>query len=323
MRAEKEASKIATLSRIFLYKAAECVYEMRCPQNLPDLEQDQPLFSLSIRKSASLRSLLNSKSFYGWFKIDVILTNPDIVIERWHMINLPPKPELVPDAKSQGELRTIIYRQMSQILRSVYSMLNTLPAKTLQLQLSQLPTNTRQITAVCDQFKSLPAKNESMGEFETAQIRFGPISTPAGRTVIFCNHRIELDNELPCPIRTGQHYDFSESQREAPTMEQHEYSEESIQQSRGQTFGMSYDPTGSMLNAMFSKTPNSFSSFTSEDFIPHGSNENEEQKDVEEVSLPDLQVLVETNIERGFHDKTTLDEIRNRFYELKAETEDL
>ena len=65
---DTERNKLQSISRLFLYKVAETIYETRSPQDLPDFEPEHsPVFSLGVRNSPSLRSLLTYKSHYGWF----------------------------------------------------------------------------------------------------------------------------------------------------------------------------------------------------------------------------------------------------------------
>ena len=313
-------TKLTSLSRMFLIKAAECIYENRSPESLTDLEKDNPLFSLQIRKSNQLRSILSSKHFFGWFKLDIILANPDIVIERWHLIQLP----IHPDAKmqtnyNQNELKIQTYRIMCQNMRSLYSMLNTLPAKTLQLQLSQLPMNNLKIKAVCDPFQKLPAQNEEFTELETARLRFGPITTPVGRTVIFLNHRISLEEEIPRPIISTQHWYVP---MELPS------TQNSLLQLNEPTPSCSLMNENSLANGAsavnFSNTP-AFNSMNHDDFIAKNSPIAETPPsptptpppDIIPMSIDDFVRLVQENMNDGFEDSVSLDDIKTRFTEVK------
>ena len=326
---DNEKTKFQSLSRLFLYKVAECIYETRCPQDLPDFEPDPSVFSLSVKKSSSLRSLLTYKSHYGWFQIDLILTNPDIIIERWHLIHLPLKIEVPNQFPTVGELREYVYRQFSQIIRSIYSMCNILPSKTLQIQIQKLPTNTRRIKAVCEPFHALPAVYESISEYETGRIQFGPIITPVGRTVVFCTHRIDLDNEIPCPISTAQHYNFTLNSSSNDSDDLIEFNQNfaannDFLNGPGVT-GLSYDPNASALTSIFSTTPGSFSSFRAEDFLPqaHVSEDSQDsQNDIEEYSLNDFQQMIENCLDNGIDDTPSLEKIKQRYHEIAAEIDE-
>ena len=327
---DQEKNKLQSLSRVFLYKIAECIYETRCPQDLPDFEQENPpMFSLAIQKSRNLRSLLTYKSHYGWFKIDIILSNPDIVIERWHMIHLPLKAKVPNEYPSKRELNTAVHRQFSQFMRSIYSMCNVLPAKSLILQLKQLPTNTRTVKAVCESFHALPAVNESFSEFETARIQFGPIVTPVGRTVIFCTHRIDLDDEIPRPIRTAQHYDFTNLGKDTTLpdlLDLNDPINEVSAHNGNNNFGtgLSYDPNASVLGSHFSSTPGSFSSLQIDDFIPASvPSDDLENGKLQTYELKDLKELIENSLKVGVNDKTDLNDIRSRFIDVSAEIDRL
>ena len=326
---DNEKTKFQSLSRLFLYKVAECIYETRCSQDLPDFEPDPSVFSLSIKKSSSLRSLLTYKSHYGWFQIDLILTNPDIIIERWHLIHLPLKVEVQNQFATVRELREFVYRQFSQIIRSIYAMCNMLPSKTLQIQIQKLPTNTRRIKAVCEPFHALPAVYESISEYETGRIQFGPIITPVGRTVVFCTHRIDLDNEIPRPIRTAQHYDFSINTSSNDSNDLIEFNQNFATNTdflnAPSITGLSYDPNASALTSNFSTTPGSFSSFRAEDFLPqfHASDDSQDsQKDIQEYSISELENLIEDCLEKSIDEKPNLEDVKNRFKGIASEIDE-
>jgi len=203
---ENEGQKMASMARMFLIKVAEAIYSVRCPGEITDfVNDDESWFSVKSKKSSQLRQVLSSKNMHGWFKIDVILTNPDTILERWYMIQLPPsktdQPVMKPESRSEA------YRHFSQIYRSIISLLHSLPCFFLNNQLSRVSLNNRKIFAICDPFKPLPAHNDPFSELETGQIRFGPVMFPAGRVIVFCHHLIDLHHEIPRPIRTAEHYD--------------------------------------------------------------------------------------------------------------------
>lgn len=313
--------KLTSLSRMFLYKVAELIYENRSPDSLPDLEKDNPLFSLQIRKSNQLRSMLASKNFYGWFKIDIILTNPDIVVERWHLMQLPSSENYKPPGNpTQNELKIQAYRQMSQIIRSIYAILNCLPAKTLSMHLKQLPTNTRKFKAVCEPFQILPANNEEYTTYETARSMFGPVTTPVGRTVIFLNHRISLEEELPRPI-VSPHQWISESPIQIDL-----FSSE-----QDPPFPENEAPSSLVTAATnFSNTP-ALSSFTQADYMPYQTQTNSENpslqssgpstsSNVEQMDASDLIRLIQENMNNDFDEAPTLESIKERFDVVKTTT---
>ena len=328
---DTEKTKLQSLSRLFLYKVAESIYETRSPQDLPDFEPEQPqVLSLGVRKSSSLRSLLTYKSHYGWFQVDIILTNPDIVIERWHLIHLPLKAEYENTYSSPRDLREHIFRRFSQFLRSIYSMSNVLPAKTLQLQLKQLPTNERKLKVVCEPFHALPAVYESISEYETARLQFGPIVTPVGRSVVFVTHRIDLDNEINQTIRTAQHYTFSSSRNSGIMKDLIQFPPSPAMTNEfagNEPIATSYDPTSSALMSNFSQSPGSFSSLRMEDFTHFNQNNEENQdsqtdSDIQVFTLNELEEMIQNCMKEGFNDKTSVDEIRKRFNEVSNEIDE-
>lgn len=183
----EEMQKYVQLTRIFFCKIIECVYSSRCPKELSDFTEDEEAwFSVSIPKSLSLRQLVSRRTDYGWFQIDVILTDPDVVLERWVLLHEPSdfsasRPLI---GTSRSDLRRHVFRRFSQVLRSIYAMLNVLPTKTLEFALSQITVTRRRITAVCSHFMSLPARDfRDDDRFMTV---FGPVTTPLGRCAITC-----------------------------------------------------------------------------------------------------------------------------------------
>jgi hypothetical protein len=199
---EKEIQRLASLSRIFVYKVAELIYSIRCPNELPDFSPDKCQFSLTIPQSASLRQHICSRLFHGYFKIDILLTNPEFLIERWYIEQLPPLKDCEMEFKK--ETKQIIYENFSSTLRSVYCLLNAMPAKALALQMSQIPTCERRITAFASDFKSLNDKPQPMEGRHVSVHRLEPIKTVVGRIVITCQYLTSLDNELPVIVPSSR-----------------------------------------------------------------------------------------------------------------------
>lgn len=228
---EKEIQRLASLSRVFLYKVAELIYSIRCPNELPDFSPDQCQFSLTIPQSASLRQHIFSRLFHGYFKIDILLTNPEYLIERWYIEQLPPHKNCKMEFKR--ETKQIMYEHFSSTLRSVYSLLNAMPAKTLALQMSQLPMCDRRITAFASDFKSLDDKPEPMEGRHVSVVRLEPIETVIGRTVITCQYLTSLDSELPAILpnskRSASSSSGSDSTRYVPVNDSTSYEQGNIE----------------------------------------------------------------------------------------------
>ncbi|OHT11122.1 hypothetical protein TRFO_04082 [Tritrichomonas foetus] len=212
---KKEEQKFARLALTFLYKTMEAIYSIRCPKQVDFVEEDKnsSWFNLNIPRSNSLRQKLQSSFYHGWFSIDICLTdNQDFteIIERWYLIHIPVKQtETLPSLSTNlKDLKFHTYRRFSQILRSIYSMINALPATTLSIVLQQLTTTKRRIVANVSGFQKFPAQITSFCEEETAKIRFGPIVTPIGQSVVICHYRLDLQPLIPTPIRTAPHYKF-------------------------------------------------------------------------------------------------------------------
>ena len=138
---QEEIQKYVILTRLFFCKMIESIYYNRCPKELSDFTEDKEhWFSLDIPQSQSLRKLIGGETPYGWFKLDVVLSDSNCVIERWIISNKDYKPTdsrtiLVGDCKN---IKSYIYKRFSKMMRSVYSTMNMMPAKILELQISNL-----------------------------------------------------------------------------------------------------------------------------------------------------------------------------------------
>lgn len=200
---ESDVQKYMLLSRVFLCKAMECIYSNRCPKDLSDLvEDEEKWFSLNIPKSESLRQLVSARHSHGWFKIEIILTDPDIIVERWTLLHLHlGHDDVVLLCEDKNELKNETYKNFSKVLRSVYSMLNALPTKTIDIINSQVPTCTRRITAECSQFNRLPIKENDMTALQSSsgikKYKFGPVFSPIGKCIILCESIQNIDSLLP------------------------------------------------------------------------------------------------------------------------------
>jgi hypothetical protein len=194
---ERETTTCAQLIKIFLFKVIECICSNRCPADFSDLEDDtETWFSISIPKSQSLRQLSMRSREYGWIQIDVTLTNPETLLERW--INYSQsRPIFGPDPAA---LKRHLERCFAQTLRSVHCVLNALPAQSLSYQFGQLSVSNRRITAVSSHFQSLPVKNSEWTENSIVQ-EFGRSMTPLGSCWIKCFSVRDFAVFLPCIFR--------------------------------------------------------------------------------------------------------------------------
>ena len=196
----EEQQKYMSLTRIFLCKVIECIYCNRCPKELSDFTFDEDRwFSLDIPKSSSLRELVSRRANYGWFQIDVSITDLEMIVERWILIH-----EEVGTTESRPlltgknrELRHHTFRRYSQILRSIYSMLDALPVKTLELCLGHISGTNRRITAVCSHFRTSAYTPEEFTDQDKLEVDFGPVITPFGKVSIRCTTIKNIEMFIP------------------------------------------------------------------------------------------------------------------------------
>jgi hypothetical protein len=198
---DADTEKYVRLAHVFLCKVMECIYINRCPEELSDLAADEvQWFATEVKRSESLRKLAYPHARHGWFKIDIILTDPDVIVERWTLRHDPIDPEFASDLNfgdSSDVIKKILDRRFSQMMRAIYSMLNFLPTKTLELALSQMPHTNRKITAICSHFhtrKWLGDDLESSGH--TEHYYFGPVTSPVGSCIVEC----ETYSDITCFI---------------------------------------------------------------------------------------------------------------------------
>ncbi|OHT15931.1 hypothetical protein TRFO_13592 [Tritrichomonas foetus] len=191
---ESEQRKYLDITKAFLCKAMECIYVNRCPNELSDLtSDDQKLFTINVPKSESLRRFLISSHNFGWFRILVKLTNPEVILERWTFIHATIREsDKIPKSKDD------VYRHFSRVLRSIYSMLNALPTKSLEIILSNFPACNRRITAECFHFSKDPISFPVFSENPSIdKQRFGPVITPVGKIMIACETVTDITIYIP------------------------------------------------------------------------------------------------------------------------------
>ena len=196
----------------------ETVYFLRCPNQADFVaeEEGNKWFNMDIPRSNQLRQKIQSPFYHGWFCIDISITdNKEYreTIERWYMIHIPSKQtETTPSITNFNNLKDLkfyTYRRFSQFLRSIYSMINVLPATNLGIVLKQLKTSKLQMSANISAFQKFPAQIKAFCDSETSKLRFGPVVTPIGQTVVICHYRVDLMPLIPTPIRAAPHYKFN------------------------------------------------------------------------------------------------------------------
>ena len=232
-----ETQKFAFVSRTFLFKTMECVYQVRCTDQVADFIPDEEnWFMLDVPKSVSLRQKISSQPYHGWFSIDISVSGTSDVVERWYLMHLPVKQtDSVPSLSTNlKELKAHTYREFAQTLRSVYSMLHCLPAYTLSYYLSGFRTAKQSLVASTTSFQKFPAKLNSFCDDETAKLKFGPVVTPLGRTLVICQYRVDVTGLVPSPIRTAPRYNFPRV--ETPPVDEGF----GVSESREDTYGQSF-----------------------------------------------------------------------------------
>lgn len=321
---KQETQKFAFVSRTFLYKTMELIYENRCPDRVADfLPDDERWFFMNIDRSLSLRKQVSSTSSHGWFSIDISISETSEIVERWYLIHLPIKQnETVPSLNTNlKELKLHTYRHFAQILRSIFSMMHCLPAWTLSFYFKKFKTVSRKLVANCSTFRKFPVDMSSFTDNETANVKFGPIITPVGKTLVICQHQLDITSMIPSPIRTAPHYVFPRV--ESPPLI------DGLSVSASQTYGCEQSYNGSVA----SMTP--IPSFNIQSFVPDRFVDGfelieipESRQEEEEVANPCLSVdefleLLDSVEGKRVSKPVTVEQVREDYEHVKQELEKL
>lgn len=173
------------LNHVLMCNAVLCIYKTRCPLQISDIMDDnQEWNELKLPKVQSIIRKVSSKYSHGWIRIDVILDNPDEIIERWYIINTPSPAKSSPQANTENKY--LIYRKIQVVLRSLFSILNTLPAKAIDLTLSNFPERPRHISLVLTPLSDFPVDEPKV--HSSMQISLPEVQTPYGSILIRCEY---------------------------------------------------------------------------------------------------------------------------------------
>jgi hypothetical protein len=196
--------KLGYLTHTFLTKTIEAIHFIRCPEQFPDFElRGRSWLSTNVPSSPTLQQQVAADSLYGWFSVDISITDPVHIVERWYLIHLPLKSTESGSAldSSLEDCKRRAHRSFSQCFRGIFSMLHFLPAAHLCFVLKQFKAVKRSLIGNTSSFQRFPARIQGYTDTETAILKFGPVVTPIGKTVVICQHRIDLLSLIPTPVR--------------------------------------------------------------------------------------------------------------------------
>lgn len=317
----EEMQKYISLTRIFFCKIIECIYYNRCPEELSDFTFDEDQwFSLDIPKSSSLRELVSRRTIYGWFQLDVMISDLDMVAERWILVHeqceiTESRPIFI---GKKRDLRYYTFRRFSQIIRSIYSMLNTLPVQTLRFALKQLSASNRRITAVCSHFRSLPIGKEDINKASPRdnllEIDFGPIITPLGKCTIQCTTLNNISMFIPKIINKNELSSLSFQMK--PQFKKNEESSNTQDFEDSMWFQYSLETTSSSLSNSILKR-----SFTPDNFI--GEKQEQDQEKQAKLQSPEEFLDYLSDLSVKFPNDVDEKEANELFLDLKDETDKL
>lgn len=314
----EEMQKYISLTRIFFCKIIECIYYNRCPEELSDFifDEDQ-WFSLDIPKSPSLRELVSRRTIYGWFQLDVMISDLDMVAERWILVHeqcetTESRPIFI---GKKRDIRYYTFRRFSQIMRSIYSMLNALPIQTLRFALNQISASNRRITAVCSHFRSLPIGKEDINKSSPRdnllEIDFGPIITPLGKCTIQCTTLNDISMFIPKIINKNELSSLS-FQMKPQFKKNDESSSNQLEFDDSAWFQYSLDTSSSISNSILKR------SFTPDSFVGE---KQEDQTDQVKMQSPEEFLDYLSNLSVEFHENVNDEKDKEAFLELKDDFE--
>lgn len=202
-RSDIQTQKFVSLSFSFLFKAMECICYERCSSQYCDfIKDDENWFSLQLYHCNTLRKKVIPTKFHGWFSIDILFKDSKMethTIEKWSFLHVPyTNSEKFPDFQNLKDLKVQTYRNFSLALRSLYSIINALPAKSLSLALNNLKNvNKSHLIAEVSSWKSFPASLEGFKNHKYSQIKIPLVKTPAGKTLVVCKYRTNIRSLIP------------------------------------------------------------------------------------------------------------------------------
>lgn len=294
---DEEIQKYVILTRLFFCKVIECIYHSRCPKELSDFFEDtERWFSLDIPQSQALRKLIGGEAPYGWFKLDVVLSDSNCVIERWIISNKDYKPTdsrpiLTGDCKN---IKVHIYRCFSKMMRSLFATMNMMPAKVLELQIKNMVSSCVRMKAFCTHFMELPVKVEPISSnYDTFEINFGDVSTPIGISNIRCYTVRNPSKFIPSLVNNEKPLNNSSFQFQKLTIPS--------------DYSSSFE-TESLIRD---------DSFGHSSYLTNGSNENEDNSHTSDF------ISYLSNLNISFEMKQPLDDLKQRLIDLEKKAKEL
>lgn len=198
-----QTQKFASLSFSFLFKAMECICYERCSSQYCDfVKDDENWFSLQLYNCKTLRNKVIPTKLHGWFSIDISIKDSKMeskVIEKWSLLHVPySNTETLPEFQNIKDLKVQTYRNFSLALRSLYSIINVLPAKALSITLRNLKDiNKPYFVADVSSWKGFPASLEGFKTHRYSQFKLPLIKTPVGKILVVCKYRTNIQSFIP------------------------------------------------------------------------------------------------------------------------------
>lgn len=194
------------LVHVFMCNSTLCIYNNRNPAQISEIMDDsKDWFENKIPKIQSIVRKVTSKQSHGWIRVDVILTNPDTPLERWYFINTP-----IPDNKKPPmteQLKYKFYCEITLYLRSLYSFLNCMPAKTLALSLEKMKNVQREIKIELIPLSEFPVDEPDVPNAATLAMK--ELVTALGTCSIRCVYNTKPELLIP-PIMKKEKMDESD-----------------------------------------------------------------------------------------------------------------
>ena len=206
---EKKETKTVSLEKqflalvhVYMCNTVVCVYSNRSPSHITEIV-DSPhfnVFGFGLPKVQSIIRPISSKLSHGWLRVDVFLTNPTTVLERWYFIHTPLPSTQTPEMSDK--LKYELYHKIKTLTRSIQSLITCMPTETLILNLSHIKqtdllpeSKIRNIKVELTPLTDFPVVEPNVPNSNTFTLR--DLITPFGTCSVRCVYNTKLESLLP------------------------------------------------------------------------------------------------------------------------------
>ena len=204
------------LTHVYMCNTVLCIYKNRNKAQISDVvdekESHYNVFGFKLPKVQSIVRPLSSKQSHGWLRVDVYLTKPNTVLERWYFIHTPLPQTQTPEMTEK--IKYELFHKIKTLIRSLQSITGCMPAETLILSLSRIhqtyshsenvstdsmqESQARQIRLELTPLSDFPVVEPSVPNSATLTLK--DLITPFGTCTVRCVYNTKLESLLPRTI---------------------------------------------------------------------------------------------------------------------------